>query len=140
MAHFCFFGGPLLLQIWSNFAKIFTTCSIKIKNKQLFKNLVKVQIFAGTGRTQSLFFLSNFGPPFSHEDGRNKKKILIGKTVVIRLSKALSTLPFLGKIWLLFVLHWLFLTWNRAWLHVQRLKWIFGIRCCSVAILWQLNV
>ena len=95
---FLFFGGPLLLQIWSNFAKIFTTCSIKIKNKQLFKNLVKVQIFAGTGRTQSLFFLSNFGPPFSHEDGRNKKKILIGKTVVIRLSKALSTLPFLGKI------------------------------------------
>lgn len=78
MAHFCFLWGPLLLQIWSNFAKIFTTCSIKI-NKQLFTNLVKVQIFAGTGRTQSLFFYPTLAPHFPMKTDEIKKKYLLEK-------------------------------------------------------------
>ena len=41
----------------------------------------------GTVRTESLYFWSDFDPPFIPEDGQNKKQNLPGKTLVTRLSK-----------------------------------------------------
>ena len=57
----------------------------------------------GTVRTESLYFWSDFDPPFIPEDGQNKKQYLPGKTLVTGLSKydknkALSPPLFPGKI------------------------------------------
>ena len=72
------------------------------------------------GRTQSYHLRSNFDPPFPPEHGQNRKnKQKCGKTLPYGLSKyvkikALSPLPFPGKVRLLLSTFGLFLPGNRA--------------------------
>ena len=55
------------VEIKSNFAEIFTRdCISADKNS--------VWIFTEKGQTQSLFFCSNFNPPFFPEDRQNQEK------------------------------------------------------------------
>ena len=90
------------------------------KQKYCLKNFWWIQVFIEKGRTQSWHFWSNFDPSFPPENGQNRKnKQYCGKISVIELSKyvkikSLSSLPFPGKIGLLFAIFGIFLPDNRV--------------------------
>ena len=92
------------------------------QTKTMFENSLN---FMRTGQTQSLHFWFYFEPALPYGDGQNRNnKYFSLKFLTIEVSKyvklkALSSLPFPGKLQLIFVLPGLFLVGKRVGSHVQ---------------------
>ena len=111
----------------------------------MFKEYLKKSNFYGNRKYPKITFLFQLWPPFfslKMAEIEKKKKKIISKIAFYKYgkNKAISPLPFPGKMQLLFVLVWLFLKGNRVWSHFQGSESKFDIIYCSLAIPEQLNV
>ena len=71
-------AGPILEGFLGLYFPKYGPSLLKIsRQKQCLQNLWKFCIFTRTVRIQNLHFCSNFEPPLSLEDGRNRKNIYI---------------------------------------------------------------
>ena len=136
--------GPLLPQLWSNFAQILTRVNTIGSKNIVWKYFVWIWVFMEKGTDPKFALLVRLWPRMSYWRWPKSKK-MYGKTLAIGLSKSrlcqnqgsISSL-LSGKIWLLFTLFGLFLVGNRAESQVRGSESKFEMSCFTHTILVNL--